>query len=138
MKNLMMLFLVATVSLVSCDKNDDNDSTSGALEGKWQYTKEGNIVDGEEMLSDFVHAPGCTKDYVQLLDNGTFSDHSFDGAACDDTVFSGNWTRSGNIITITETGENPSEIEILSLTSTTLKTKEVFKGEILITIYTKI
>ena len=139
MKNLMMCLVVVMVGLVSCDKDDEKQATPAGIEGTWQYTKEGGIVDGVEMLEDFPHAAGCTKDYLRILSNGTYEDHNFFGTECFENTFSGTWTRSGSIFTYLEAGEtSPVVVEILSLTDTTLKTKEIFEGETLVTIYTEI
>ncbi|WP_339837586.1 hypothetical protein, partial [uncultured Flavobacterium sp.] len=51
-KQVVLLFLVATVTLVSCNKDDDKEAS---IEGKWEYSKEGTIVNGTESLSDYQH-----------------------------------------------------------------------------------
>lgn len=136
LKKLVLLFLVATVSLVSCNKDDDDAkaSTDGTLEGNWEYSKEGTIVAGQEFLIDFPHTEGCTKDYIEIL-AGTFKDHSF-GVDCTDNVGEGTWSRSGSDITFVEDGDTYT-MEIVELTSTTLKTKGVFEGSVLVSLYTR-
>ncbi|MCZ8196101.1 MAG: lipocalin family protein [Flavobacterium sp.] len=137
LKSLVLLFLVATVSLVSCNKDDDATPAAAALEGKWQYSKQGTIVNGQEVLVDYDHATGCTKDYIEFLSAGVFKEHSFFGTSCEEDIFTGTWVRNGSTVTATVDGE-ASPAEILELTSTTLKIKYSLEGGFYINVYTKI
>jgi Lipocalin-like domain len=138
LKSLVLLFLVATVSLVSCNKDDDDATpAAAALEGKWQYSKQGVSAGGQESLQDYSHSAGCTKDYVEVLSAGVFKEHNFFGTSCTEDVATGTWTRNGSTYTYILDGETYTE-EIVELTSTTLKTKEVFGGVNYITVYTRL
>ena len=138
LKSLVLLFLVATVSLVSCNKDDDDATpTATTFEGKWQYSKEGAIVNGQEVLTNYVHASGCTKDYVEFLSAGVFKDHSFFGASCEEDVFTGTWSKNGSMVTVTADGDS-STAEIIELTATTLKVKYTDAGTVFVDVYTRI
>jgi hypothetical protein len=137
LKSLVLLFLVATVSLVSCNKDEDDATPAVSFEGKWQYLKTGVIVNSQEVLSDYDHTSGCTKDYVEFLSAGVFKDHSFFGTSCDEDIFTGTWSKNGSMVTVTADGDS-STAEILELTSTTLKVKYSDAGIVYVEVYTRI
>ncbi len=118
-KQLVMLFLVATVSLTSCNKDDNNDAS---IEGKWEYSQETN---DEGNLVAYEHSSGCDKDYTEFIAGGTFKDVYFYkdiNLNCVQEVFNATWSRSGNMLTVTgSVGVNT--VEILELTDSTLKIK---------------
>lgn len=121
-KKLVLLFLVASTTLVSCNKDDD--SSSGSIEGSWEFSKVGTIIAGEEFLVDYDHTPGCNKDYTEIIAGGTLKDHYFEdnGSGCEEGIDNGTWSRSGNNITVNFNGD-VSIAEILELSSSTLKLK---------------
>jgi hypothetical protein len=134
-KQLVLLFLVASVTLVSCNKDDDE--AAAALEGKWEYTQETNDVG---VLEAYQHTPGCNKDYTEILAGGTIRDYSYDenGSGCEEYIYSATWTRSGNNISVTDSGETFTS-EITELTATTLKIKSTdpLDSSVFITVYTR-
>lgn len=127
MKKFTVLFVsVLTIGLTisSCSK-DDGDG-AGSLEGKWNFSKEGVVAGGQEMLVDYSgNEAGCTKDYVTFSAGGTFADVDYDSfeTACEMFTDNGTWVKSNNTITITSGGSTDSA-EILSLTSSELKIKD--------------
>lgn len=138
-KQLMLLFLVASTTLVSCNKDDDGDS--GAIEGKWEFTKVGSIVAGQEALIDYPdHTPGCTKDYTEILVGGTVKDYYYtdNGSGCEESIDNGTWTRDNNNITVNFSGE-VTVAEILELSNTTLKLKSTDSdtGEVYLVLFTR-
>ena len=128
MKKIIVL-LVAMMSfsaLTSCSKDDDGPS----LQGKWEYLKEGVASGEQEVLEDYSHQSGCTKDY-SMITATTIMDHIFNGTACTEEIISSPYTRNGNTITITNGGETFTA-EIKTLDDSTLKfyfTDSDFPGE---------
>lgn len=120
-KQLVLLFLVASVTLVSCNKDDDKEAS---IEGSWEFSKVGTLVSGQEFLVDYDHTTGCSKDYTEIIAGGTVKDHYFEdlGNGCEEGIDNGTWSRSGNNITVNFSGE-VTTAEILELSSTTLKLK---------------
>ena len=139
LKNLAVVLSIAFIGLSSCSKDSDSDSaTGGALEGKWQFTKEGVVVNNQEVLDNYAHTSGCTKDYTEILAGNIIRDHYFDNPNCQETIDVGTWTRSNNNLVFTFPDDNVTSLEILELTSTTLKVKMVDAGVIYITVLTRI
>lgn len=137
-KQLVLLFLVASVTLVSCNKNDDNEEEVpvATIEGKWEYTQETN--DAGQLVA-YEHTAGCNKDYVEIIAGGTIKDVSFyknSTGNCVEDSFTANWSRNGNVITVTSNGIS-STAEIMELTNTTLKVKTVDGSDTYITVHTR-
>lgn len=139
MKKIILLFvaIVSLSSITSCSNDDDNDAS---LIGKWQYTKEGISANGQEALTDYEHAEGCTKDYIQITAT-TVTDHTFynDGDCTEDT-FTVNYSRNGSTLTV-GTGSDASVAQIATLTDTTLKityTDSDFPGVLYVDVYTRV
>lgn len=130
-KQLVLVFLVATVTLTSC--NNDDDSSSASLIGAWEFSQESNQ---SGVLEDYEHTPDCTKDYIEFLSDGALKSYfygSFGPVVCQEFIDEATWVRVGNTITITEDTET-YEAEILELTDSTLKLKSLDDD---ITVYTR-
>ncbi|MEZ0006170.1 hypothetical protein ABH942_001533 [Flavobacterium sp. 28YEA47A] len=121
-KKLFLILPVIIFSLYSCS-SDDSTSATVTLEGKWQYTRIGTFTDNQEILMDYQHTPGCSKDYIEILPGGIIKNHEFNNPNCQETISTGTWTRSNNSITVRYPDQPAIPGEILELTSTTLKTK---------------
>jgi len=141
MKKLILLFVasISLTSITSCSKDDDNSSAS--LEGKWEYSKEGFATNGQEVLTDYDHTVGCSKDFIRITAT-TVADHSFfnDGDGCEEEIFTVSYTRNGNTITA-GTGADAGVGQILILDGSTLKIKysdEDFPGVDYITVYKRV
>jgi len=138
-KVLFVSVLSLGLALTSCSKDDNSSSSSSAsVEGKWKYTKEGTIVSGQEVLSDYVNdAPACGSDYLEILTGGTAKDiYYYNDGACQSDVGMGTWSKSGNTMAVTFDGVTDNA-EILTLNSTTLKVKYSRDGEEMINVYTR-
>ncbi|HEU0136145.1 MAG TPA: lipocalin family protein [Flavobacterium sp.] len=127
MKKFYLLFVsVLTLGLTSCNNDDDAGSdTGGTLEGRWEYFQEGTLVNGQEVLHNYEHAEGCTKDFGEFLAGGVAKDYTYSNngtATCDEEITTGTWSRSGNMITLTFAGFSVTA-EIMTLNATTLKVK---------------
>ena len=139
MKKVILLFvaIVSLSSITSCSNDDDNDAS---LIGKWQYSKEGISSNGQEVLTDYEHTPGCSKDYIQITAT-TVTEHEFyDEGGCTEETFMTNYTRSGNTLTV-GTGSDASVVQIATLTGSTLKityTDSDFPGVLYVDVYTRV
>lgn len=137
MKKLVLFVSVLALGLTSCNKDDDG-GTSAALEGNWEYSREGIAANGQEALTDYDHTDGCSKDYTVITATSVV-DHSF-GENCEEFLTTATYTRSGNTLTTTYEGQTFTS-EILQLDGSTLKisTPETFEGQTMnyITVYTR-
>lgn len=134
-KKLFLLVSLMFLSLMSCSKDDDS---SASIEGKWQFTKEGEIVNNQEVLTNYVHASGCTKDYTEILAGNIIKDHYFDNPNCQETIDTGIWTKTNNIFSVSFQNGPQTTTEILELTNTTLKVKIISEGVVYISVLTRI
>ena len=142
MKKLVLFVSVLALGLTSCSKDDDGGS-SASLEGKWEYSKDGMSVNGNEALLDYDHSENCPKDYMQITAT-TVVDHYFynDGTPeCDEEIDSSTYTRDGNTLSVTVDGTTYTG-EILQLDGSTLKIateEEEVQGQNVryITVYTR-
>jgi hypothetical protein len=130
MKNTLKfasVFLLVTLSLISCSKDDDGPSTSGNIVGKWEFFKEGEIINGNEILTNYEHQAGCTKDNTEFNTDGSFVD-SYYYEECESEISMGTYTKSGNTLTRND-GFDDFSYTIVELNSTTLKVKETYNDE---------
>lgn len=138
LKKLLILHLLV-FSFYACSNNDSSSETNtAALEGKWQYTKTGTISNNQEILTNYQHTSGCTKDYIEILAGGILKSHEFNNPNCQEIISTGSWTRSNNSITISYPNQPNVNGEILELTTTTLKTKFISMGIIDVEVFTRI
>ena len=128
MKKIVLFAALLAVGFTSCSKDDDNAKAVSELIGKWEFSQEGTIFMGNELLEPYEHMEGCAKDYLEFSAT-TVADHSFYGATCSEEIAIEAYTRVGNTITILDDGETHT-VEILQLNNTTLKLKvtDTFDG----------
>lgn len=129
MKKRIILFLsvlLIGLSLSSCG-GDDAPSTSGDIVGKWEFSKEGEIINGNEMLYNYEHQLGCAKDNIEFKADGTYADFYF-YEGCELEISFGEYTKSGTTL-FTDNGFETFETTILKLDSTTLKVKTTYNDE---------
>ena len=139
MKKLSILtlsFVALSMSLVSCSKDDNNGSTTSAsLVGKWEYSKEGSTVNGQEVLEAYTgNETGCSKDYIDVTATAvTDVDYDSTNTPCEMTTYTINYTKTGNTLITTFNGMEFTST-IVTLTSTELKIKD---AEGYVTVYTR-
>ena len=125
MKKITLLFIsIITIGLTYVSCNKDDDEKTAAIEGKWIFSKEGET---ESTLADYEHTVGCDKDYIVISSDGKITSYSYgkEGSSCIQEVYTGNWVRNGNKVTITYDEDEIYEIEIANLTNSELKTKDI-------------
>ncbi|WP_281232386.1 lipocalin family protein [Flavobacterium gelatinilyticum] len=119
----------------SCSSDDNEGETIVPLQGKYNLSQTGSIVDGKEVLIDAVqNEEGCSRDYLELrLSNAAvIGDYSGDNCALVETT--GTYVRSHNDLTIT-IGAISTTSDIMNLTNKELKLKDKATG--FITVYTR-
>jgi len=127
MKKVIILFVSALVlgmTFTSCSNDDDSPATAPAsVEGKWNFSKVSETENGVVTVpeEDYVHEPGCIKDYIELKPGGVYNE-AFYGPGCALDLTTGTWSKSGNIITITQ-GVDIISAEVVSVSSSLLKVK---------------
>jgi hypothetical protein len=133
---LLALLLSIGLFTTSCSSDDNEGETLIPLEGKWDLSKTGLVVNGTEQLSDPIeNQGGCNKDYIELKIDNTINvgDYSSAVSACALTVQSGIYSRSHNNITTVVNGVSKTQ-DIVNLTLHELKVKDA-SG--VITVYTR-
>jgi hypothetical protein len=135
MKKLTIFaFFVAILS--SCN-NDDTTTTvteNPTIVGKWEFSKEGTLSsNGQEVMENYINECSTKKDYIQFLESGVYNDY-FYGTNSAELVDTGNWSKSGNMLTNVTENET---VEIIELTATSLKIKAVDGSDVYITQFIK-
>ncbi|PKB16233.1 lipocalin family protein [Flavobacterium sp. 5] len=138
MKKLTVLFLslVALVSVVSCNKDDDNNSsTDASIEGKWQLTQQG---DSDKTLAPAVNEGGCATESLEIKTGGTFTVTWFEyfEQKCTQDNGAGTWEKKDNVLTIKEDGET-TVLQILEISNTSLKLKGSDEDGEYVNVYTR-
>jgi hypothetical protein len=139
MKNLNKILFVLALSLgmfaTSCSSDDNEGETIIPLEGKYNLSKQGGVVNGQEVLVDAPqNASGCNRDYLDLRLSNAAVIGDYDGSNCALTETTGTYVRSHNDLTITIGGASTTS-DIMNLTNKELKIKDKATG--VITVYTR-
>ncbi|MCP2027796.1 hypothetical protein L1276_002956 [Flavobacterium sp. HSC-32F16] len=119
----------------SCSNDDNDGETIVPIQGKYNLSQTGTIIDGKEVLIDAPeNASGCSRDYLDLrLSNAAvIGDYSGENCALVETT--GTYVRSHNDLTLT-VGSISSTSDIMNLTNKELKIKNKTTG--VITVYTR-
>lgn len=139
MKNLKQILFVVALSfgmfVTSCSSDDNEGETIVPIQGKFNLSQTGTVVNGQEVLVDAPqNASGCSRDYLELRLSNTAVIGDYDGANCALTETTGTYVRSHNDLTIT-VGNVSSTSDIMNLTNKELKIKDKATG--IITVYTR-
>lgn len=121
-KFFLFALALSGAAFTSCS-DDDNDSTSASLEGKWYFEQEGISTNGQDVLSPWDNTEGCSKDYIELLDAGVYKEKFF-YAGCTTEENTATWSRNGNTLTVTD-GTDVTTVEIENLTESNLRVRAV-------------
>jgi len=138
MKSRNILFVLALslgMFATSCSSDDNEGETIVPIQGKYNLSQTGTIIDGKEVLIDAPeNASGCSRDYLDLrLSNAAvIGDYSGDNCALVETT--GTYVRSHNDLTLT-IGALSTTSDIMNLTNKELKIKNKVTG--VITVYTR-
>ncbi|MGF1556352.1 lipocalin family protein [Paucihalobacter sp.] len=133
-KIFILLPIVTLIIFTSCSSDDDNGGNQASIIGAWEYSQEGTIIGGQEVLEPYDHeAPECGNDFIEFSANGTAVETYFFlnmDSQCETEAFTFSYEVNGQQITINDDDEVITA-EILTLSNTTLKvrTTEEFGGE---------
>lgn len=133
-KIITILTIVTLVVFTSCSSDDDNGGNQASIVGAWEYSQEGTIIGGQEVLEPYDHgAPECGNDFIEFNANGTAIETYFFSnmdSICETETFTFSYEVNGQQITI-DIDDEIINAEILTLNNTTLKirTTEEFGGE---------
>lgn len=128
MKKVRLFLLVATlafsgVSLTSCSSDDDSNTpveVQPQLVGKWYFSRTGSGFQGSEIYDNYTHETGCTKDHVELMQDGMYKGRRYSGDECTLQETSSTWSLANNILTVTNNNVT-TVYEVTSLTASQLK-----------------
>jgi len=139
MKNLKKILFVVALGLgmfaTSCSSDDNEGETIIPLEGKYNLSKQGGIVNGQEVLVDAPqNTSGCNRDYLDLRLSNAAVIGDYSGSNCALTETTGTYVRSHNDLTVTIGGASTTS-DIMNLTNKELKLKDKATG--VITVYTR-
>lgn len=120
--------LVMGLSFTSCSSDDDNSNNIGSIVGKWNFDSAKYTVDGVSESEPYDdHEPGCAKDYLEFLDNGS----AIAGDYVEGCVLipdAATYTRSGNVLTIDDEGSiDTSEILVANATTLVLRYVDTYE-----------
>jgi hypothetical protein len=127
-KVILFAFLALTLSptLNSCSKDDDaarEEIVTAPFEGEWTFSKEGEIVNGQEVLNDYNHSISCAKDYLVITSDGKANFYYYTQNTCAAETDSYNWVKiNSKNYTFSDSFES-FNVEVLHLTKTELKIK---------------
>jgi Lipocalin-like domain len=129
MKNRSLLFAFALsfgLFATSCSDDDNDGETLAPLVGKWNITKVGTTLAGQEYLIDAPqNQSGCDKDYLDLKIDNDVNQGNFDSTnnPCELITRTGTYSRSHNDLTTILEGETKVQ-DIVNLTLSELKLKD--------------
>jgi len=129
MKNRSLLFAFALsfgLFATSCSDDDNDGETLAPLAGKWNITKVGTTLAGQEYLIDAPqNQSGCDKDYLDLKIDNDVNQGNYDSTnnPCELITRTGTYSRSHNDLTTILEGETKVQ-DIVNLTLSELKLKD--------------
>jgi hypothetical protein len=129
MKNRSLLFAFAlTIGLfaTSCSDDDNEGETLLPVAGKWNVTKVGSVIAGEEVLIDAPqNEEGCDKDYLDLKINNDVNQGEYESTTtpCELITETGTYSRSHNNLTTIIDGVSKTQ-DIMNLTLSELKVRD--------------
>lgn len=108
-------------SLSSCVDDDlsDIDVDSFIIVGDWEYFKEGEIINGTEVLEKYENECATKKDHIDFKQSGTVNDYDYD-ENCVENMNTGTYSVKNKKLSIT-IGGITTDVDILHLTGKTLK-----------------
>lgn len=133
---LLAVAIVSFAAVTSCSKDEE----TATIQGKWEFSKNGEMNDGQEVLENHVHTVGCGKDYLMITATNIMFHVFYNDGGCQENEGSSSYTRSGNMITTTSTDGYSDTAEIKTLNGSTLKiyTTESSTGTIYVSVFKRI
>jgi hypothetical protein len=124
MKKLTILLLfIFSIFTLSCSRDNEEVVTPPSIVGKWEFSREGQNVNGSETINAYQHECINNKDFVIFNENGTLSSNIHEQSNnCLPDVNSGTWSKSGNNLTTSFQGTTET-VQIFLLDASNLKVK---------------
>ncbi|WP_269237260.1 lipocalin family protein [Flavobacterium flavigenum] len=134
MKTRNFLYVLALsfglFATTSCSNEDNDGETIVPIQGKYELSQTGEIVNGKEVLIDAAqNQSGCSKDYLELKLSNVAVIGDYSGTECNKTETTGTYVRSHNDLTLTF-GNLSTTSDIMNLTNKELKLKDKLTGAI--------
>src|SRR4051812_40494242 len=105
MKTKRILFAVLlSIGLfaTSCSNDDNDGETIVPIQGKYNLSQTGTIINGQEVLIDAPqNAAGCSRDYLDLRLSNAAVIGDYNGSNCALVETTGTYVRSHNDLTLT-------------------------------------
>lgn len=126
MNNTKLRLAFAAIAIASLTAScGDDDGARASLEGKWDYSRTITQVEGQNAVSQNYegHEPGCEKDYQEFLADGSYRDVTIfqnQDDVCTEFTTPGDYSQSGDILTVQEDGGEPQTYTITKLTGSEL------------------
>jgi hypothetical protein len=134
-KFLILPALLLVLGSTSCDKDDDKyELPAATLTGKWFYSQVGTTIGGAEVLGAYDgNEDGCSKDYIELGNDGEYANVDYDSAdtPCAVSTQTGSFAVTGNSFVV-DTGDDTVTGTILNLSYTELKIRDNDSGAIVV------
>lgn len=117
----LFLFIIIIIFSISCNK--DETVVAPSIIGKWNFEKqiytENTTVFAEE---NYPNESGCNKNYIEFTTSNTYKEIDYN-TDCTYTAYNGNWSKSGDIISITYSDMTTDSYELVSVSESTLVVK---------------
>lgn len=112
MKKIRFAFAaIAATALLMTSCSSDDDGPAAKLEGKWTPTKTISITNGNQTVTTYDdNEPGCDKDYREFVEGGAYRYviyYENVANSCAEEVVSTIWSKTGDVVTIVDTNDDP-------------------------------
>ena len=127
MKKITLLSILCVVFasiIISCSSDSSSAASTESILGRWSLEKRGFTSDGVTTPEyDYENNnPGCvTHDYMEFKTLNAFENGYYNPDCSITPNVGAEWTKAGNLITITDPEAETYIFELLSVTTTELK-----------------
>jgi hypothetical protein len=119
-----ILILCISLLIPSCGKQDSSDAFT--IVGKWEYLEKGVFIGGKEVMEQYGHSSGCTKNSIEFKTNNKVVTRSYVNSAvqdCEEIISTVSYSYDGAEI-IFNSEFKPYVSELVKLTATELIFKD--------------
>lgn len=128
MKKITILFLsVLTLGLSVASCSNDDDDNDGSIEGKWELSQAGGVINGQEFLQDAENG-ACSNQTFEFTNDGKFKETNYfsNEGKCEAETDNGTWTKNGNTLTIKYTGDTQGDSFETEVSGNKIKLKQTY------------
>lgn len=125
MKSLMIAFVLASMTAVSCSSDDSGPAAT--IDGKWNQTKTVVRINGQNITQQYnENVTGCEKNYIEFAAASVFNEVVYfkaagSGACQPDAATPGTWSKTDNTLLINNGGFLAGSYEIKKLSNSNLE-----------------